>query len=65
MTAKNQPSHEVFVVTGETKPSRWIRVGAAFANHDGKGFTVKLDALPLDGKIVLRVPEPDTDEAQA
>jgi hypothetical protein len=34
----------------------WNRVGAAFPHADGKGYTVLLDAIPLDGKITLRVP---------
>jgi hypothetical protein len=29
----------------------------AFAHEDGEGFNVHLDALPIDGKLVLRVPK--------
>jgi hypothetical protein len=53
MADKNLPSHDVFTVTGnETK--RWTRIGAAFANKDGKGYNVSLDAMPVNGALVLR-----------
>jgi hypothetical protein len=37
--------------------SDWTRVGVAFPHNDGKGFNVLLQALPLDGKMVLRLHE--------
>jgi hypothetical protein len=36
--------------------SYWIKVGAAFSNKDG-GYTVLMDALPVDGKLILRAPD--------
>lgn len=39
------------------QPGFWTPLGAAFRHEDGKGFTVLLDALPLTGRIVLRVPD--------
>lgn len=54
-TASNrQPTHRVYVVRGEGKASNWTRIGAAWANRDGKGFSVQLDAAPLQGRVVLR-----------
>jgi hypothetical protein len=41
---------------GETK-SFWVRVGVAFTNRDGS-INVFLDALPVNGKLQLRVPLP-------
>ena len=32
----------------------WLNIGVAFAHEDGKGFNILLQAMPLDGKIVLR-----------
>jgi len=32
---------------------RWIRVGAAFPHREGGGLNIMLDALPLDGKLVV------------
>ena len=34
----------------------WTRIGAAFAHTDGKGFTIQIAAVPLDGRITLRFP---------
>lgn len=51
---KRQPSHDVFVVSGDDS-ARWLRIGAAFPNKDGKGFNLALDALPArDGRMVMR-----------
>lgn len=53
---------DVFVVEDYIKDGaekvNWIRIGVAFENKDGKGFNVQLAALPLNGKLVLRVHEP-------
>ena len=35
----------------------WTRIGSAWSHKDGKGFTVQLDAFPVDGRITLRRPE--------
>jgi hypothetical protein len=32
------------------------RIGAAWAHTDGKGFNIQVDVVPLDGRIVLRLP---------
>jgi hypothetical protein len=34
----------------------WTRIGAAWTNRDG-GFTVQLDSIPLDGRVVLTKPK--------
>ena len=40
---------------GEDK-SFWTRIGAAWDHDDGKGLTLQLDLVPVDGgRIVLRV----------
>jgi hypothetical protein len=41
----------------------WDRVGAAFAHKDGEGFDLVLDALPIDGRVTLRVPSEKPDQA--
>jgi hypothetical protein len=35
--------------------SYFTRIGAAWAHKDGKGFNIQIDAIPLDGKITLRI----------
>jgi hypothetical protein len=47
---------------GEEKRSTWNRIGAAFVHKDGEGFEVILDALPVNGRVILR--KPKSDEAE-
>ena len=42
----------------------WLRIGAAWINKDEKGYNLQLDALPLNGRLVLRVPKPKEEEEQ-
>jgi hypothetical protein len=37
--------------------SRWTEIGVAFRHKDGNGLDILADVVPLNGKIVLRVPE--------
>lgn len=41
--------------------SYWSKVAIAWAHKDGLGFNVQMDAIPVDGKLVLRAV---TDEDQ-
>lgn len=52
--AKRQPTHVVWQVIGETDKAKWIRVGAGWANKDGKGITLVFDAYPIAGRTVVR-----------
>lgn len=45
-----------YTKSGEEKAS-WLRVGVAF-EKDGKGYTLELTALPVNGKLVMRIHEP-------
>ncbi len=66
----NAPTHRVYTLIerkdAEGKPDTfWLNIGSAWPNKDGKGFNLTLQALPLDGKLVLRElsdpePEPET-----
>ncbi|MCD0462089.1 hypothetical protein [Roseiconus lacunae] len=53
----NRPSLYAYQVreTGNGK-SFWNRIGAAWENKDG-GFTIQLDCVPLDGRIVCQTPK--------
>lgn len=59
------PSFEAFQVKdGKSGESYFTRVGAAFAHKDGQGHTIALDAIPVDGRIVLRSPKERLDETR-
>lgn len=42
---------------GEGKKDFWLRIGTAFENRDGS-LSVILDALPTNGKIIVRDEKP-------
>ncbi len=48
-------THNAYQVRGNGDQSYWTRIGAAWEHKDGKGFTLQLDCIPLDGRISLRV----------
>ena len=58
MTENRKPSHNALVVTNPNRRQNekpWFeKVGAAWPTQDGKGFFVKLFAVPVNGEIVLK-----------
>jgi hypothetical protein len=64
--ATQKPSYTAYTVhkRGEGQDDFWIAIGAAFMHQDGDGYNIVLQALPLDGKIVLRPPKADTKPEQ-
>lgn len=43
---------------GKGEKSSWSKIAVAWAHKDGLGYNVQMDAVPVDGKLVLRtVPE--------
>ena len=62
-----RPTHRVYAVTkfGRDK-SHWAEIGAAWAHQDLRGFSVKLDLLPLTAaEIVIREPRAEQAPAEA
>jgi len=61
--SSKKPTHRAFTVKtfkgndGEEK-SRWLQIGSVWTHKDGKGFDVNLEALPTDGRIIIRLDEP-------
>lgn len=56
----HKPTHIAYT-TRQAKDGEktfWTPCGAAWAHKDGKGFRIKLDAVPVNGIIELRVNEP-------
>ena len=58
----NQPSHDLYVVIqgrddntdGQPVRGYWRKIGAAWENRDGKGYTLAFDCFPIDGRVVMR-----------
>lgn len=63
-TKSNRPSHNVYVVEGEGDNAYWTKVGAAWRNEDGRGFSISLTCLPLNGRLIIREPKADMEEGQ-
>ncbi len=54
--ASKTPTHVAYQVRDrEGAKAIWTRIGAAWAHADGKGFNLQIEAVPLDGRITLRV----------
>jgi hypothetical protein len=59
-----QPAYTAYTVhKREGKDDFWLAIGAAFMHEDGDGYNIVLQALPIDGKIVLRLPKTQGDQA--
>lgn len=53
-----RPSHYAYSVRQDKEGNaHFNRIGAAFSHKDSKGFTVELDAMPVDGRVTLRSPQ--------
>lgn len=51
----NSPSHVAcHVRKGKSGEAFWSRLGCAWPHADNEGFTIQLDAVPIDGRITLR-----------
>ena len=37
----------------------WTRIGAAWPHASGEGFSIELEAFPVDGRLVLIPPKAD------
>jgi hypothetical protein len=48
---------------GRNQSAIWTRIGAAWPHQSGKGLTLELEALPLDGRLVLIEPKAEAETA--
>ena len=55
----NKPALIAYSVKLNEDTPVWTRIGAAWAHKKGSGFSIQLDALPLEGRIVLVAPAVD------
>ena len=55
-TTITRPTHRVYAVTKSGEKKFWQPIGAMWAHADGKGFSQRIDYLPLvDCEIVIRI----------
>jgi hypothetical protein len=59
------PAYRAYtVIKREGKDDYWLNIGVAFAHEDKDGFNILLQAMPLDGKLVLRTYKESEEEQQ-
>ena len=49
-----KPTHRIYRVSGTGESANWTEIGAAWPNRDGNGFSTQCDAVPLQGRIMMR-----------
>lgn len=55
--SNNKPAYIAYTVRERgDQDGFWSRIGVAFPHADGKGYSLVLDAIPVDGRITLRIP---------
>lgn len=60
-----KPAYRAYtVIKRDGKEDFWLNLGVAFPHEDGDGFNLLLQALPLDGKIVLRTYKEEEQEEE-
>jgi len=52
---RRKPTHRLYRVLGDGDAAIWTPIGAAWPNKDGHGFNLSCDAVPLTGRIVMRM----------
>lgn len=55
------PEFLAWHVIDKGEKSFWNKVGAAWQHKDGKGYTLQLEVVPINGRVVLRQPLEDTE----
>ena len=61
--AHDPPTYTAYTVAKrEGQDDFWIPIGGAWKHKDGDGLNVVLQALPVDGKVVLRLPKSQDDQ---
>ena len=57
----NKPTLLAYAVKNRGKGQKaiWTRIGAAWPHQSGTGFSIELEAFPVDGRLVLIEPKAD------
>lgn len=53
-----KPTHRLYIVTGDGDKAIWRPIGAGWGHGDGKGYNLACDAMPLQGRLVMREVKP-------
>ena len=61
---KSKPDLNAYVVTGTAEKPFYTKIGAAWKNKVG-GYGLDLDAIPVNGRIVLFPPKEKDEGEQA
>jgi hypothetical protein len=65
MTQPKKPAFIAYAVTGEGKQAFWTRIGSAWQHQHGEGFNIELNALPVNGRIVLMPPKAEDSTSES
>jgi hypothetical protein len=57
-TEPKTPAFQAWHVTKKGDKGFWTNIGAAWHHRDGKGLSLQLSVMPMNGQIVLREPLP-------
>ena len=59
MSNSNKPAYHAYSVTttDSSDKSTWTKIGVVWPHKKGDGFTLQLECMPLDGRVVLRTPK--------
>jgi hypothetical protein len=49
------PTHTAYQLREGKGKGFWTRIGVAWQHKDGKGFSLQLECVPLDGRVQVRV----------
>jgi hypothetical protein len=56
----SEAAKDGFTAARKTNAIRaWTRIGAAFPHKEGGGFSIDLQAFPIDGRLVVLPPDTD------
>ncbi len=58
------PDFLAWHVSQRGEKSYWNKVGAAWMHKDKCGYTIQLEVVPINGRIVLRQPIEDSAEPE-
>jgi hypothetical protein len=57
----SKPTHGAYTAReykdGDSTKTYWCKIGSAWPTKSGDGFSIKLDALPINGEIMLFTPK--------